>query len=69
MIRVLCFLFALLLFGVPLNDYTDLSFYTCVTFQDGSCYEEYMSVNSLQILVEDFHDDVSIESIFITRDL
>lgn len=64
--RLICLLVALLL---PQSFISDIRYYTAITFQDGTCYEEYFSAPYLELVVRDFCDDTSIESIFITRDL
>lgn len=66
--RFLCFFVALLLTH---SDHcnNNVSFYCAITFQDGSCYEQYFNGPYLELVVRDFVKDSSIESLFITRDL
>lgn len=66
--RLLCFLFALLLFHSD-SGKTPLRFYTVIIFQDGRCYQEFMTHSSLNIVLSDFVSDSSIESVFFTRDI
>lgn len=66
--RCLCFIVALLLTHSDQCN-NDFRYYCAITFQDGSCYEEYFNGPYLELVVRDFVRDSSIESLFITRDL
>lgn len=66
--RFLCLIVALLL-SESHNCYNDVDYYCAITFQDGSCYEQYFNGPYLELVVRDFVRDSSIESVFITRDL
>lgn len=66
--RFLCLLVVLLLTQSQ-NYINDIHYYCAITFQDGSCYEQYFNGPYLELVVRDFVRDSSIESVFITRDL
>lgn len=66
--RVICLIVALLLTHSDYC-YDNLQYYCAITFQDGSCYEQYFIAPYLELVVRDFVRDSSIESLFITRDL
>lgn len=66
--KLLCIIFALLVTHTD-SCYNTLKYYVCLSFQDGSSYEEFMNGCYLEIVVRDFVHDPSFESVFITRDL
>lgn len=66
--RLICLLVALLLFhSDKCND--NIKYYCCITFQDGTAYEEYFYPMYLELVIRDFVTDSNIESVFFTRDL
>lgn len=66
--KILCVLFALLLFHSDYS-YNGVKYYVCVIYQNGQIYEEFMNGPYLELVVRDFVFDSSLESVFITRDI
>lgn len=66
--KLLCLIVALLLTHSD-KCCSDIRYYVAIVFQDGSCYEEYMTSSNIQNVVCDFASDSSIESVFFTRDI
>lgn len=66
--KLLCLILALLLTHSD-NCKSDLRYYVAIVFQNGQCYEEFMTAPYLEVIAREFASDSSIESVFFTRDI